>query len=620
MNILSNRCTRLILGLILGLILAGGALLSATEGHRLHDVYAQGGDVIVTIDEVDASAFPTVRVRVSVRNSNGVPIPELTGEHFEIVEDMEAIFEPSAVSTENNPHAQVSLAIVIDMYRTLQGRPIEAAQQATSDLLIELLDKEDDADRAAFIGVHRDVSTDPGEINDEYEVAFTNDRNKLLNVINFLHERIETGGPGTPLYDAVVKAIRLAAATEPVGRRAVIAMTDGEDRGSVSNDNDAIQNALNERTPVFTIGLSNSRLNEQFLKRLADQTGGIYQRAETPDDFSSLFANVLAMLRTQYLLTYDSGLPQDGQVHGLLVRVTTPTQLEGVDDDRIQTPGTATTATKPAQQQGQQDTPVPTPPDPTPTPETDLFATIQSFVQENLLLTVLVLAAIGLILLILVIIVVIIIRRRGQVEEEGIAPPMPEVAPYPPPSFAAPAPDLGLPTSRDAGPTGPEFPGVMPAPSPTVAAEGAPPIGMGPPPPFGPTAPPPPFAGPGVQPPPVQAPPAAGTRILKREPKMAMVGLLIDREHPDRRFDVAKPTVTVGRTQKCDVVIDHATVSRQHAAIKLEEGQFRLYDLGSSNGTFVGEERVRVPVTLEDGALVRFGALGYIFKIVSLDK
>jgi pSer/pThr/pTyr-binding forkhead associated (FHA) protein len=101
---------------------------------------------------------------------------------------------------------------------------------------------------------------------------------------------------------------------------------------------------------------------------------------------------------------------------------------------------------------------------------------------------------------------------------------------------------------------------------------------------------------------------------------MAAVGLLIDRENPTRRFDIAKPTIVIGRTQKCDVVLDHATVSRQHATIKLEEGQFRLYDLGSSNGTFVGENRVRQPVALEDGATVRFGKVEFVFKLISLDQ
>jgi len=109
------------------------------------------------------------------------------------------------------------------------------------------------------------------------------------------------------------------------------------------------------------------------------------------------------------------------------------------------------------------------------------------------------------------------------------------------------------------------------------------------------------------------------TRILQQRPKMSQVGLLIDRDRPEQRLDVTLPVVTVGRSEQSDVTIDHNTVSRQHAVIKLEEQQFRLYDMGSTNGTFVGDTRVREPVDLEDGMTVKFGEKVFIFKIISLE-
>jgi pSer/pThr/pTyr-binding forkhead associated (FHA) protein len=99
---------------------------------------------------------------------------------------------------------------------------------------------------------------------------------------------------------------------------------------------------------------------------------------------------------------------------------------------------------------------------------------------------------------------------------------------------------------------------------------------------------------------------------------MPIVGLLIDRDHPDRRLDVAKPALVIGRSQESDLVVDHNTVSRQHATIKLEGEQFYLYDMGSTNGTFVGEQQIREPVALEDGMMIRFGEKAFIFKIISL--
>ena len=99
---------------------------------------------------------------------------------------------------------------------------------------------------------------------------------------------------------------------------------------------------------------------------------------------------------------------------------------------------------------------------------------------------------------------------------------------------------------------------------------------------------------------------------------MPIVGLLFDRDHPDRRLDVAKLALVIGRSQESDLVVDHSTVSRQHATIKLEEGAFRIFDLGSSNGTFVNDQRVTDPVVLQDGDVVRFSDVAFVFKIISL--
>jgi VWFA-related protein len=588
---------------------------------------AQGGDIIVTVDEVDGSEFPTIRLRVGVRDRNGAPIPDLSAEHFEIIEDGAMAYPLSSVSTESNPAAQVSLAIVVDLYKTLAGRPIEAAQEATTALVGELLGPGNERNRAAFVGVHKGLSTDPLAIDDQYEVPFTGDQNRLLNVINFVNERMEDE-PGTPLYDAVVKAVRMAAATEPVGHRAVIVMTDGDDRTSVSTDDDTVRTATDERTPVYTIGLSNSRLNEQYLRRLADQTGGTYQAAQSPEDFSAQFANVLSNLRTQYVLVYQAHLPQDGQPHSLLVHVRTPTQLEGAAEHRYVTPGEPSAATPEAEPPEQEpaDTPVPTaeaPPAATPEPESEggMMDTIASFVQDNLLLTILIVAALALLFLIVVIVAIIVIRRRRMVDDEEL-PPVPE-APYAPqPYEAPPAPAREFGAATDwADPTYEPSPGYSVGggvTAPPAQAASAPPFGAA-----TATAPgtssappsPPPFA---VPPAPADAGGAGGTRILDRGPRMPAAGLLIDLKQPSRRYDVSKPVVTVGRAGTNDVVIDDGTISRQHATIKWEDDTFRVYDLGSSNGTFVGDQRVRAPVELVDGSNVRFGAVELAFRVIQL--
>jgi pSer/pThr/pTyr-binding forkhead associated (FHA) protein len=100
---------------------------------------------------------------------------------------------------------------------------------------------------------------------------------------------------------------------------------------------------------------------------------------------------------------------------------------------------------------------------------------------------------------------------------------------------------------------------------------------------------------------------------------MPIVGLLIDRDRPDRRLDIAKSALVVGRSPKSDLVVDHQTVSRQHATIKLEGEQFYLYDMGSTNGTFVEGRQIHEPVALEDGMTISFGEKAFILKLIPLD-
>jgi pSer/pThr/pTyr-binding forkhead associated (FHA) protein len=65
-----------------------------------------------------------------------------------------------------------------------------------------------------------------------------------------------------------------------------------------------------------------------------------------------------------------------------------------------------------------------------------------------------------------------------------------------------------------------------------------------------------------------------------------------------------------------DDVIDvpSPTVSRRHATIRFEVEAW-LEDLGSKNGTFVGDVRVTQPVRLADGDRVRLGAVLLTFRL-----
>jgi transcriptional regulator with GAF, ATPase, and Fis domain len=73
-----------------------------------------------------------------------------------------------------------------------------------------------------------------------------------------------------------------------------------------------------------------------------------------------------------------------------------------------------------------------------------------------------------------------------------------------------------------------------------------------------------------------------------------------------RVFSFARDEVRMGSSPDADVPVADPAVSREHLAVRLGPHGFSLTDLGSTNGTFIGDLRVE-RVSIADEALVRLG-------------
>lgn len=62
--------------------------------------------------------------------------------------------------------------------------------------------------------------------------------------------------------------------------------------------------------------------------------------------------------------------------------------------------------------------------------------------------------------------------------------------------------------------------------------------------------------------------------------------------------------LVIGRHPDCEIVLDVASVSRQHAALTVTEDEVTIEDLRSRNGTIVNDDRIVGPRRLEDGDIV----------------
>ena len=72
-------------------------------------------------------------------------------------------------------------------------------------------------------------------------------------------------------------------------------------------------------------------------------------------------------------------------------------------------------------------------------------------------------------------------------------------------------------------------------------------------------------------------------------------------------------TITVGRAIENDIVITSKRVSREHARVRREGWRAILEDAGSTNGTFLNDERVLAPTELHDKDCIKIGDVILVF-------
>ncbi|MFP2895561.1 FHA domain-containing protein, partial [Corallococcus sp. 4LFB] len=71
--------------------------------------------------------------------------------------------------------------------------------------------------------------------------------------------------------------------------------------------------------------------------------------------------------------------------------------------------------------------------------------------------------------------------------------------------------------------------------------------------------------------------------------------------------------VVIGRAAESDLLVEDASVSRQHARVGVAEGEAFIADLGSHNGVRVNGERVQGSRPLDGGDVVTLGNVTLVF-------
>jgi len=271
------------------------------KGRRDCTTFALAAAVFLLAPAVSAqfsSGVNVVEVYAAVTDQNGAPVPGLRREDFTVLEDGRA----QTVSAFAEGDFPLSVALAIDRSFSMGTRQLPTAVSAARTFLGELRP----GDEAMIVAIGSEI---------EVVSPLSTDRAAQQGALADLKPWGTTG-----LHDAIIESIEAIQSAK--GRRALVLLSDGNDRYSKASASDAIDRARRSDVMVYPIAFGKSR--PTMFAELAAVTGG---RSFQPPDTAQLntaMRTIANELRHQYLIGYTPSRPiagAEGQWRTITVRV-----------------------------------------------------------------------------------------------------------------------------------------------------------------------------------------------------------------------------------------------------------------------------------------------------------
>jgi Ca-activated chloride channel family protein len=224
------------------------------------------------------SGVNLVEVYASVTDSRGQAIPGLSQADFELHENGEL----QQISNFAAGEFPLSVAVAIDRSFSMTGTRLSLARSAAHAFLEELRPK----DEAMILAVGSEV---------EVAAPLSTNRAGQRDAIN----RLDAFGT-TGLHDAIIRAIDEVQPAK--GRRALVLLSDGNDRYSKASAADALDRARTADVMIFPVALGSVR--PPLFAELATLTGGRSYHARDGTALADTLRTIARELRQQYLLGY----------------------------------------------------------------------------------------------------------------------------------------------------------------------------------------------------------------------------------------------------------------------------------------------------------------------------
>ena len=261
------------------------------------------GVCLITNPPSSAQKPQRVLLHVRVTDAANTPVRDVPQQAFQVTEDG----VPQKIEFFMNEEVPLTYGLLIDCsgsMRTQLRQVVDAGKK-----IVNTNKPEDETFLVRF------VSSDIIETVQE----LTSDKQLLINGLDSLFVE----GGQTAVYDAVyLGAEYLIKKRDPnkVRRRAIILVSDGEDRNSYYKKDHVLRHLVASDIQVFTIALTNDVPGNKvdkvfsFLAQLASDTGGRTFFANRPEDIARISSEIIRDIRSQYVIGYipSSGNPAKG--------------------------------------------------------------------------------------------------------------------------------------------------------------------------------------------------------------------------------------------------------------------------------------------------------------------
>jgi tight adherence protein B len=118
---------------------------------------------------------------------------------------------------------------------------------------------------------------------------------------------------GTHINDALVAAVAQVRGSA-LGAARIVLLSDGDDVGSATSLDSALAQLQAQKIRVFTVGIESPDFTADDLERIANDTGGTYAAATSPEALTKIYDELGFQLGNEYLLRYRSAAEPDQPV------------------------------------------------------------------------------------------------------------------------------------------------------------------------------------------------------------------------------------------------------------------------------------------------------------------